>query len=109
MSENTKIAALAPPRQMLGLKSVGVKVFEAESAEEAEEKLGDLAGESELRLVLISERLAEQIGAEAMAEMRDRTGKIFMALPSHEGTSGLAETWLKEAMERSIGVDLISD
>ena len=109
MAENEKIAAIGPRSQVLALKSVGVRTCEVESLSDAKGKLDEMAGDDSLRLILISEELAEDIGAEAVEDIRERTGKIIMAVPSHEGTSGLTALWLKEAMERSIGVDLMSD
>lgn len=111
MTENGKIAAIGPRQQMLALKSIGVKTFDYDANRhvEAMDKLIDLAEGEALSLILLSESLAEGMGAEAIANIREETGTVIMAIPSHEGSAGLTEEWFKEAMEHSIGVDLISD
>ncbi len=111
MIENGKIVAMGPRQQMPALKSVGVKTLEydADDHVEAMDKLNDLAGSEAVSVILLSESLAEGMGAEAIAEVREQTGTVIMAIPSHEGSIGLTEKWFKEAMEHSIGVDLISD
>ncbi len=109
--ESEKIAAIGSGQQMLALKSIGVRTVEVEGDNfaEAGEKLGELAREDGLSLILIGESLAEGIGAHFVADIRESTGKVIMAMPSHEGSAGLTTRWLKESMEHSIGVDLISD
>lgn len=109
MSENGKIAALGHRGQMLALRSIGVRTIEVDDVSEAGDRLDELAGDGDLRLVFLSEAVAGHLGFEKIAGFRRDTGKIVMALPSHEGTTGLAAGWLRNAMERSIGVDLLSD
>jgi len=111
MSENEKIAAIGPRQQMLTLKSVGVRTYELEASDfnEAEDLLNKLASDGAHSLILITEAVAETIGAESVAAAREKSGTVIMAVPSHEGSTGLTEKWFKRAMEHSIGVDLISD
>ncbi len=112
MTDSTKIAAIGPRRTMLAFKSIGASVSEVEdeNRQEASKLLEEWAEDDDgPGLILISESLAEGVGAELISDIRQRTGKVIMAIPSHEGTSGLTTRWLKEAMEHSIGVDLISD
>lgn len=111
VTEKDKIAAIGPRRQVLTFQSIGLKTFEVEDGahEEAVRVLGELAGGDGPGVILISESLAEGIGADFISDIRLNTGTVIMAVPSHEGATGLTASWLKEAMERSIGVDLISE
>jgi len=109
MEKKVKIAAIGPPRRMAALKSVGVRVFEVEDGASGDEKLRELAGDDALSIIFLDETTAENIGVNLISSVREETGKIIMAIPSYEGSEGVTERWLKEAMEHSIGVDLITD
>ncbi len=109
MGEKVKIAALGPHREVIALKSVGVRVFEVEDGADAGKKLQELAAEEAFSVILLSESTAEDIGFELVESVREQTGKVVMAIPSHEGSTGVTERWLKHAMEHSLGVDLITD
>jgi vacuolar-type H+-ATPase subunit F/Vma7 len=93
---------------MQGLQMVGVELAPVETPRDLALALVRHADRSEVRLLLISESVAE--GQERLVnELREKTGKVFMLVPSHRGAAGLARRWLRERMESSIGVNLLSE
>jgi len=108
MSERGVIVAIGPRKEIIWLLSVGIEVAPVETEAELAGELASQCRREEVRLVLLSESVAE--GArELVSDMRERTGTVIMLVPSWRGSKGITLDWIRHAMEQSIGVDLISD
>lgn len=107
MADKDRIVAIGPREEIGGLRTIGIAAVEAETPSEALEALHQQAGLLEVRLVLLSESVAEQ-AREAAEEVR-RDGTMVMLVPSHRGAQRITEQWMKHAMEQRIGVDVISE
>ncbi|MFW5923125.1 MAG: V-type ATP synthase subunit F [Planctomycetota bacterium] len=108
MSDAAQIVAVGPQSEMQGLRSIGVELFPADDASDVEDILRTQANREEVRLILLSETVAEDM-EDVMGELRGRKGTVIMLLPSHRGSSGLTIDWMRRTMERSLGVDVISE
>jgi len=107
MAHETRIVAIGPEREMAGLASVGIEPVPVKSPGELAPALERQAGEEGVRVILLSESVAE--GARGLvAELRRRTGTVILLAPAPRGSAGMAVAWLKHSMEQSIGVDMIS-
>lgn len=107
MSDDAKIVALGPREEIVGLATIGVTPVPVESAEEFGEALAAQSADPAVRIILVSETVAndaqEQIGA-----LRRPDAPVVLLIPSHRGSAGLAPAWMKHGMEQSIGVDMIT-
>jgi len=103
-----KIVAVGPRHEMIGLRSVGVEVVALEVASSLEQVLREQAARPEVRLVLLSESVAEGV-QKLVEDLRKATGTMIVLVPSHQGSRGTTMQWMKRAMEQSLGVDVISD
>lgn len=108
MSEDLKIVALGPRSEMLGLRSIGVELEDVDNPEDMVEELRVQANREEVRLVLISEPLADG-KQDAIEELRGRKNTVILLVPSHLGSEGTTMEWMRKTMERTIGVDVLSD
>jgi V/A-type H+-transporting ATPase subunit F len=108
MPEGQKIVAIGPRAEMLGLRSIGVDLIEVESREEMVKALDEQGDQPEVRLILLSETVAED-AREEVQEARQEGGPAILLVPSHRGSKGTTIDWMRHAMEQSIGVDVISD
>ena len=103
-----RVVAIGPREEMFGLRSVGVEVVAVEAPSDVEQSLRAQAARPEVRLILVSESVAD--GAQKLVEdLREATGTMIMAVPSHLGSRGMTLTWMKHAMEQLLGVDVISN
>ena len=108
MAEDQKIVAIGPRAEMLGLRSIGVELVPAEDQSEMVESLRVQANREEVRLIILSETMAED-AREEVQELRGRKGTVIMLVPSHRGSNRTTMDWMRHAMEQSIGVDILSD
>lgn len=107
MADDGKIVAIGPREEIRGLRSVGIDLMPAENASELAAILRERALDVAVRLILVSETVADEAEA-TIAELRERGDAVIMVVPSHRGPKDLTLKWMKRAMERSIGVDMIS-
>lgn len=107
MPGEAKVVAVGPREEIMGLRSVGIEALPVEGAVELEKVLSEQALDPQVRLILVSETVAE--GAERLiAALRRRCQAVIMLVPSHRGPKELTQQWMKRDMELSIGVDMIT-
>ena len=107
MTNEERVVAIGPREEVIGLRSVGIEFVPADTGADLADTLPAQALDPAVRLILVSESVAD--GAEAMiAKLRRRTSAVIMLVPSHGGSRDLTVQWMKRAMEQSIGVDMIS-
>ena len=107
MAKQLRILALGPREEISGLRTVGIECIGVETPAELEASLKGCVERPEVRIVLVSETVAE--GAQPLAdELRRKSGTVLLLIPSYRGAQGRALDWLREKMELTIGVDLVS-
>ncbi len=100
-----KIAVIGDKDSVLAFKAVGVEVFDAVNAEQAQNlikklSLGDYA------VVFVAENLAEQI-PEVLSRAKLRTFPAVVPIPTTSATSGFGMQGIKADVEKAIGVDIL--
>ncbi len=108
MSESPKIVAIGPRSEMLGLQSIGVELVSVDTEEEMTESLRVQVNRQEVRLILLSETMADEL-QEEVEELRGRKNTVIMLVPSHLGAKNTTMEWMRKTMERTIGVDVLSE
>ncbi len=108
MAGEGRIVAAGPHEEIAGLASVGIEPVPVRSSLELEQALLEAARDPGVRIVIVSESVAEGT-QELIADLRRRSGLVILLVPSHRGSRGMAVEWIKRAMEQSIGVDMISE
>lgn len=108
MSDAPTIVAVGPRSEMLGLQSIGVELVSVDSQRDMLESVREQTDRDEARLVLVSESLADGL-EEEFDELRGRKNTVIVLVPSHLGAKETTMEWMRKKMERTIGVDVLSE
>ena len=94
----------------MGFKALGLETCPAGNAQEARDALRRLTRESdgEYAIIYIEEALAQQLSAE-IGRFKDSPTPAIILSPGREGSIGLGQTALKEAVERAVGTNILGD
>ena len=104
-----KIAVIGGNDTVIGFKAVGLEAVPAASAAEAHQALKELTGEgSDYAIIYIEEKLAEQLQHE-IDRFKDSPSPAIILIPGREGSMGLGQTALREAVERAVGTNILGD
>ena len=100
-----KIAVIGDKDAVLAFKAVGVEVYDATTAEQAQSLLKKLS-QGAYAVVLIAENLAEQI-PETLARIKTQPYPAVVPIPTTATSSGFGLAGIKSDVEKAIGVDII--
>lgn len=99
-----KTAIIGDGDSILVFKAAGVDAFPAEDAAKARDVLRKIA--KNYAIIFITEELAEQL-ADFLKRFDEEPYPVVLAVPSKGGSSGYGERFLKSAVERALGVDIL--
>ena len=100
-----KIAVIGDKDSVLAFKSVGVEVFDATTAEQAQSLIKKLS-QGDYAVVFIAENLAEQI-PDVLAKAKTRTFPAITPIPTSANSNGFGMQGIKADVEKAIGVDIL--
>lgn len=104
-----KIAVIGGRETVMGFKALGLETCPAANAQEARDALRRLTRESEdYAIIYIEETLALELSAE-IAKFKDSPTPAIILIPGREGSIGLGQTALKEAVERAVGTNILGE
>ena len=101
-----KIGMIGARESVLGFLALGYTVLEATDAEGAKAALRAAVQSEEFAVLFIEEALAAQI-PEEIARYRDAQIPAITVIPGKNGSLGMGEAALKNAMERAVGADIL--
>lgn len=102
-----KAAVIGDRQSVMGFRALGLTVASAETAQQAEQALHELA-KSQHAIIYITEQLAAKI-PDAVAEYLDSPETAIIPIPSKDGVLGIGNTELHSAVERAVGADILRD
>ena len=105
-----KIAVIGGRDTVMGFKALGLDTFPAESSAEAGKLLRRLTrdSEEEYAIIYIEEGFAAQIQAE-IDKFKDSPSPAIILIPGREGSIGLGQQALRDAVERAVGTNILGD
>jgi len=105
-----KIAVIGGRDTVMGFKALGLDTFPAESPSEAGKLLRQLTRESEeeYAIIYIEENFAAQLHNE-IAKFKDSPSPAIILIPGREGSVGLGQQALLDAVERAVGTNILGD
>ena len=101
-----KIGFIGERESVLGFIALGLSVHEARTGEEAAEILEKLVKEGSYAVILLTERLALEIG-DALARYKDLPLPAITVIPGKGDEGGFGTAALKSAVERAVGADIL--
>lgn len=100
-----KIAVIGDKDSVMAFKAVGVEVFDATTASEAQALIRRLSQER-YAVLFLAENLAEQI-PDVLSKAKTKTFPAIVPIPTTEESSGFGMRSIKSDVEKAIGVDII--
>ena len=100
-----KIAVIGDKDSVLAFKAVGVEVFDATTAEQAQPLIKKLS-QGDYAVIFIVGNLAEQI-PDTLAKAKLKPFPAVVPIPTGANSSGFGMQGIKADVEKAIGVDIL--
>lgn len=101
---NGKTAIVGDGESIMVFKAAGVDAFPAENEIKAKEILRRIA--RDYPVIFVTEEFYVKMGA-FLKRFDEEPYPVVLAVPSGDGNSDFGEKFLKSAMERALGVDIL--
>lgn len=101
-----KAYIIGEKHQILGFKGIGFEIVAVTEARQGADELFRLSRSPDTGLVLITEGIARE-ASPAIDDFRSRSSAIVMVVPTHEGAMHLSFNYMRQIVERSLGIDLL--
>ena len=110
MAKHKRIVAVGPAEEVRGLKAAGVEVVDLDNASALARTLDPYLADEETAMIIVSEALLEgESDFATITAMRRKTHAVVLVVPSYLGSKNLTFSYMKQMLQQSIGVDLISE
>jgi len=104
-----KIAVIGGKDTVIGFKALGLDTYDAASPADAGKVLRSITRErDDYAIIYIEETLAQGIQSE-ISKFKDSPTPAIILIPGREGSIGLGQSALKEAVERAVGTNILGD
>ena len=90
----------------MGFKALGLDVFPVSDDKEAHQTLRDLVRAENYAIIYLEENFAKALASEIDKFKDDPTPAIIL-IPGREGSLGLGQSALKDAVVRAVGSDIL--
>ena len=101
-----KMAIVGDGDSIMVFKAAGVAAFPASDEKKAREVLRKVAGE--YQIIFLTEELARPL-SDFLKRFDEEPYPVVLPIPSNKGENGYGEELLRSAMERALGVDILSN
>ena len=101
-----KMAIVGDGDSIMVFKAAGVMAFPASDEKKAREAIRKIAGE--YSIIFLTEELARPL-SDFLKRFDEEPYPVVLPIPSSKGSMGYGEEILKDAMERALGVDILSN
>lgn len=102
----TGIALIADRRTTTSFKLAGLKdVYRVENAEEAEKRIRNLSERSDLKVILVTESVVNQIH-DVIQGIAERKYPLVIPIPSAEGSTMMKTDLIVELIKRKAGIEV---
>ena len=102
-----KIGVLGGRETVMGFKALGLEVYPVDDPEEARRTFRDVTSEeNELAILYVEENLAEGLKHD-IDRFKDSPTPAIILIPGRDGTLGLGQSALLDAVERAVGSNIL--
>ena len=102
-----KIGVIGGHDTVIGFKALGLDTYPVDSPAKAKAVMNTLTDpDSGYAIIYLEENLAEALKAE-INRVKDKPSPALILIPGREGSLGLGQTALREAVYRAIGSDVL--
>ncbi len=105
MAVTYRIAAIGDWESVMGFRALGLDTYPVASAEEAREKVRQLA-KTDCAVIYLTETLARDMG-DVISRYKDELRPAIILIPGREGSLGIGRDSIQRAIERAVGADIL--
>ena len=105
MAATYRIAVIGDWESVMGFRALGLDTYPAATAEEAREKVRELA-KSDCAVIYLTETLAKDM-EDVIARYKDELRPAIILIPGREGSLGIGRNSIQRAIERAVGADIL--
>lgn len=105
MAVTYRIAAIGDWESVMGFRALGLDTYPVASAEEAREKVRQLA-KTDCAVIYLTETLAKDMG-DVLSRYKDELRPAIILIPGREGSLGIGRDSIQRAIERAVGADIL--
>ncbi|WP_295579092.1 V-type ATP synthase subunit F [uncultured Oscillibacter sp.] len=106
MATTYRIAAVGDWESVMGFRALGLDTYPVTSAEEARERVRDLARDGGCAVIYLTEQLAKDM-ADVLARYKDELRPAIILIPGREGSLGIGRESIQRSIERAVGADIL--
>ena len=101
-----KMAIVGDGDSIMVFKAAGVDTFPAADERKARETIRKVA--QEYKIIFVTEEIARALG-DFLKRFDEEPYPVILPVPSSKGSTGYGEELIRGAMERALGVDILSN
>ncbi len=102
-----KIGVIGEKDVIMGFKGMGLDTYPVSTVTEGLTTLEKVCLDKNTSLILITETMVQN-SLQQLTELRERTDKNILIIPTHKKSSYLSLKEIKASIEKAVGIDLIS-
>ena len=106
MANTYRIAVIGDWESVMGFRALGLDTYPVTSAEEARERVRELARSGDCAVIYLTEQLAKDMG-DVIARYKDELRPAIILIPGREGSLGIGKNAIQRAIERAVGADIL--
>ena len=104
-----KICVIGGRETVIGFKALGLDTYPVDNSDEAKVTLQKISNdENNYAIIYIQENIAADIMPE-INKYKDIPTPAIILIPGREGSIGIGQSALKEAVERAVGTNILGD
>ncbi len=102
-----KIGVMGGRETVMGFKALGLEVYPVDNAEDARRTFRDVtSGDNQLAILYVEENLAEGLRHD-IDRFKDTPTPAIILIPGRDGSLGLGQSALLDAVERAVGSNIL--
>ncbi|WP_455582844.1 V-type ATP synthase subunit F [Dysosmobacter sp.] len=105
MATTYRIAVIGDWESVMGFRALGLDTYPVMSADEAREKIRELA-KSDCAVIYLTEQLAKDL-EDVISRYKDELRPAIILIPGREGSLGIGRSSIQRAIERAVGADIL--
>ena len=105
MATTYRIAVIGDWESVMGFRALGLDTYPVTSAQEAGEKIRELAN-TDCAVIYLTEQLAKDM-PEVLTRYKDALRPAIILIPGREGSLGIGKASIQRSIERAVGADIL--
>ena len=105
MAVTYRIAVIGDWSSVMGFQALGLDTYPVTTAEQAKEKIHELA-KTDCAVIYLTEQLAAEL-PEVLDRYKDALRPAIILIPGREGSLGIGKANIQKSIERAVGADIL--